>query len=71
MYSLQVFYPRARAPRAVVTMLRATDVSRWLTDLLADHPGCDRIVAHAGVFPLFTVNSKGDAIIDDRGGERA
>ena len=62
MYSLLVYYSSGSSPDETVELAHATEVVARIPELLAKHPGCERIaVVHNGV-PLYAVDCKGARI---------
>lgn len=59
MYQLQVFYPFDPAARRTVSVRSAAEVMELVSDLLAEHPGCERIVVLVQGVRLFSVDCHG------------
>lgn len=60
MYLLSVHFPGEAAARLSVPVTRASDVLARIPDLLAEHPGCERVVVYFNGLRLFGVDRAGN-----------
>ena len=64
MYHLEVIHPGEPVPVKRRSVTNAGDVLQIIPQLLAEHPGCERVVVWFELTRLFTVDCAGNRIGD-------
>ena len=59
MYELRCFYAGEQSPRDVWSVSLSADVLNRVGDMLAEHPGCNRIYIFAEDLVLFALDNDG------------
>ncbi|OJU10068.1 MAG: hypothetical protein BGN86_11740 [Caulobacterales bacterium 68-7] len=62
LYQMLVYFPGEAGARAVLNAGKGAQVATLVPELLADYPGCERIVVKLNASHLFTLDGAGNPI---------